>query len=225
MYAKIIKAVPSEKDYTAYFSGIEVEIYNEKRTTIFSVSIRVILADIIHGENLGADSITYTMGVATNCYHNKRKYKITRSDYDFKNSKKVFIDPSFIFPKAKIKKIFSTKTKRKFSKRDMLLFLTKNLNSEKIMSNNVYRIPIKDDLSIDIFRRTISRVGYWIVMGVGNKNQYGKLKNSYMFEENESLMDDFSNIKNELKKLKDQDSMTKKLTNMLDQMSKEKTNI
>lgn len=144
------------------YAGLNFQFYNPGRTKVFEFSAHVSLHDVRteRTKAIGgtADTLAYTVGLVAYGYVNKRKVKVSQRDYTRSNSLKALTDPKIAFPKAKITKNQKT---RKFSKRDMELFLKKELKAE--VSKYIY-VPTKTpNMFIMMDRGTFMRTPYWSV--------------------------------------------------------------
>jgi curved DNA-binding protein CbpA len=152
-----------------HYAGVKFKFQNKRKDKAFEVDIFANLTDVKQTKEMLANSsdISYPVSIYAYGYTNKKKIKVFSHDYK-KSNKHGEIKPETIFPKAKITK----KQTRKFSKRDMLLFMKNETNS--IISGDNYFIPTKDGLYVRIYRSVIMRQPIWTASGIYEKN--GKWK-------------------------------------------------
>ena len=89
----------------------------------------------------------------------------------------------------------------------MIAFLTRTLGG--ITDKDKVRIPIKDELSLDLYRSVFMKTPSWTIRGVGTKYKYGNIHFIYSFRETEETADKIQELTKNLKKMKDQDTMNK----------------
>jgi hypothetical protein len=147
---------------TPSYAGLHFEFANGGRTKVFEFDVHVSLHDVRHDKTKAiggtADTLAYTVGITAYGYVNKRKVKMSQRDYSRSNSLKALQDPSVAFPKSKVTK---DQKARKFSRRDMELFLKKELKAE--IGTYIYIPTQTDNMYIWMDRGTFMRTPYWQV--------------------------------------------------------------
>ena len=100
------------------------------------------------------------MSTTTSVLVNRKKYKMTQSDWGMQNVAKMFKSPEVLFPKAKLKKIYASDAKVKpVKKADYLLSFKQELKAQ-ISGTNI-RIPMKNGSTIYMDRITWMRKGVY----------------------------------------------------------------
>jgi curved DNA-binding protein CbpA len=183
---EIKRAFPLEKDRSPHFAGFEVEFFTNDKSTVFSLYISANLVDVLRDREaaiLGIDDISYNVTTVATGFHNNRKQKMSKSDWGWTRDHSFFRKPEQIFPKKKLKDIFSGKTRKKggFKKRDMELFLKNKLGARLEYPSNQTQaaIPIGEnedgmEYNLIIYRTVFNRVGGWSGIGIYlKKGKYG----------------------------------------------------
>jgi hypothetical protein len=155
-----------------YYAGITYQFYDKDKTHVFDFSVYVDLQKIKHnkktGLTYGDTDISYDLTVEANAYSGRKKVKITKRNWTNTNHHKVLAEPSIAFPVAKLTK----KQTRKFSKRDMITFLTKELGAVE-NNKDLYFVPLNDpEYYYKLFRLTYQRTAIWTLYGVYKKEKY-----------------------------------------------------
>jgi curved DNA-binding protein CbpA len=128
------------KDYhgNPQYIRMDTNWRSEDGNTVFSLFLSVNLADVARVKMLGGEddeTLAYTVTALEEILHDKRKAKFKARDWSTSSKARTLMDPSDLFPTAKIKKMLGGKEKaRKFSKRDMELGIEKLLGG-RIESN------------------------------------------------------------------------------------------
>lgn len=102
-------------------------------------------------------------------YHNK-KFKMQQARYSTTESVSDFVNPKFMFPERRLKKIFSDKGKSdgKLKKKDFYALLRKKFYAEDSSRGNTV-IPLADNIYLVIYRLVWQREPFWGVNGVYEK--------------------------------------------------------
>jgi curved DNA-binding protein CbpA len=144
--------------YTPTSVGIKAEFWNQARNKVFELTCSTNLIDIKHNTGLGSSDvdISYTMWFSTLAYFGGRKVKMAQSNYDRSSTWKILRTPEQLFPSNKLKKDVS---KRKITKSDTLLFLTKEMGSKSGYWQDQYQIDLKDsNMALGIRRLVLMRI-------------------------------------------------------------------
>jgi len=169
---------PRENEKSPSFAGFRGEFFTSDRETIFTLDISVSLHELANKSGLGYNEFQYPLVITTYGFHNNRKQKIKRSDWNFTNDHTFFSDPSKIYPQAKLKKIFSGATsKRAFKKRDFQVFMVKKCKAD--IDNEWCRIPLVGEwksgigtrplYKLTLFRSVFMKQAIWMVNGIYKK--------------------------------------------------------
>lgn len=194
------------KEVKKSWPGFTVEFFTPDKDTVFSLRISADIRDVMSGGLGSGDQYSYNVFTEAYGLHKNKKQKMSKSDWGFTRDHSFFRKPEQIFPKKKMKDIFSGKTnKRKFAKRDMITFLTKKLGAN--WDGEWAEIPLGEDYYLMIFRSTFMRQGTWGINGIYQQtSKYNKSRVSQpkyvSFMEEESSTDIFETIQKEAKKVK-----------------------
>jgi hypothetical protein len=162
----------------------------------------------------GPSGISFEIITNNYLYHNNLKQKMKRRSWAFKRNTTEIEDPSVLFPKKTLDKIFSGKKKGVFKKKDMIESLDKELNA-KINQNGKEVdawIPITPDTTLLLFRNLILKIAAWEANGLyikeGNYNR--KKANPLLFKPLPETADTINFLKHTvslMKKKKTRDEM------------------
>ncbi len=148
------------------YAGVSYTFINRRRDKKFEVDIYSYLTDIVGSKELATSDVSYPLSIYAYGYANKRRIKVFGRDWkQTRNHKEV--KPETIFPKSKITK----KQTRKFSKRDMLLFMKTELKAEATNNDNFF-IPLKDGKYLRAYRHVMMRIPAWVISGIYEKEGY-----------------------------------------------------
>ncbi len=172
------RTFPKETERSPSFAGFVGEFFTSDRETIFTLDITVSLSDIANTTGLGYNEYQYPLIITTYGFHNNRKQKIKRSDWNFTNDHSFFTDPSKIYPSAKMKKIFSGATsKRTFKKRDFQVFMAKKCKAD--IDNEWCRMPLVGEwksgvgmqplYKLTLYRSVFMKQATWMINGIYKK--------------------------------------------------------
>jgi len=203
-FHEITKTYPLERERSPSFAGFNVEFFTKDRSSVFTFKIHANLTDVIHGSSstLGYGDISYNVYTEAHGFHMNKKQKMSKSDWKFTRDHSFFRKPEQLFPKKKMKDIFSGKTsKRAFKKRDMETFLMKKLGAT-FGSGDYVRIPLGDDIFLVVYRSTFQRQAMWMINGIYKHQTREQMGPIVTFAEEEQTADIFSKIQSEVKKVK-----------------------
>ncbi len=162
-----------EKVITGRYGSYDVifthEFHTENRETVFHIKIDINLLNVDFTKTLGGGdgTVNFSFYVDHYLYHNKRQQKMKRRTWDFKNSTAQIVKPADLFPTATLKKVFAGKKQRKFSKRDFIEGIKKEMGGS--YDGDFARIPIKDEITLVIYRSTFMRTAVWGPNGLYEK--------------------------------------------------------
>jgi hypothetical protein len=143
-----------------------------------------------------------------------KKQKMSQRDWKFTRDHSFFRKPEEVFPRKKMKDIFSGKTSnRKFQKRDMVTFLTKKLGAS--WDGEWARIPLGEDYTLTIFRSVFMKQGAWSINGI-YQEKHGRVGQPRFvtFLEEEETAKMFEKVQKETMKVKG-DAKIKKASDLL----------
>ncbi|MBF84598.1 MAG: hypothetical protein CL489_09000 [Acidobacteria bacterium] len=138
-------------------------------------------------ESTGLDSLS----VNTSVLHERKKYKMSRSDYKRENSIEVIQNPDKNFPKAKLKKVFSVKKRKPVKRADYLLAFSKELNATK--NKDYIKIPLKNGYVLVFTRIVFMRQAQYQGNGLYTEKPFRREKliiTSFMESKNPDYLDD-----------------------------------
>jgi len=171
---------------TVYYSGFKSKFFNADKTIVFDFSVSVYLSNL---RKTGSSSLStnpdlgYDMTIEASGYAGKKKQKMSKRDWGFKNDHSVLSTPEKLFPVAKMKKIVSelaadTGEHKSMTRAGFFKALTNEVGiSEWNASDNSYSIPLKDGIIL-IRRSVFMRVAAWSFLNIGNREGY-RLKTDY----------------------------------------------
>jgi len=204
------------------FRGFDVEFFTKDRSTVFTLNVHAPVHDIVYPKAvLATGNISYKLYTTAYGFHLNKKQKLSQSDWQSTNDHSFFRKPEQLFPKKKMKDIFSGKTsKRAFKKRDMYTFF-KNKMKARINGDDVV-IDLGEGYSLYIYRMTFNRQPFWGTngiylspMGDPNKNFGSRvaMAATVTFSEEEETAKIFEKIQKEVQKVKGEAKIKK--TNQL----------
>lgn len=166
----------------------EAQFYTTDKKINFTMRFSVTLVNIAKEKaTLGSSNIDFPMFVSINILYNRRKVKLGAKDYNFSSDKNIMSDPEILFPKAKLKKVFTAKTK-KFAKKDALLSLKKELDA-RITGDDI-RIDFKTlgkFASLYMYRSTFMRLGTYNIVSLTNGKSHHRFKVQTIMEGEEQI--------------------------------------
>lgn len=153
---------PSPDARDPHYSGIKAIWTSEDKETSFTMDTGVDLHDVVWpkptltGE--GSEDIGYSMWIVSEIFHENRKVKFKRSQWDRTQLKSVLYDPEKIFPSKKIATMMAGKEKtRAFSRRDMYLGISKKLEGQTTDEWAYIPFGANKDFKLAIFRTVWQR--------------------------------------------------------------------
>lgn len=201
-----------------WFWYIILSVHNKDRTKYFEL-------DIMNSErptaSLGVANAEQEITVRSFAYKDGKKIKMTQKVYSDITVSKVMNSPETLFPKAKLEK---EPTKKKISKADMLSFLTKEMQAEKMDNlGTTFFIPLDDINGILVARDVLMRVAAYRIE-LYQRVKPGSLRLTplentvYKFRAPE--MPETIELIRKLKKLKDVKKIQKEIESVKDQFRK-----
>jgi len=216
------RVYPAENARRPDTAGFDVEFFTKDRSTVFTLNVHAPVHDIVYPKAvLATGNISYKLYTTAYGFHLNKKQKLSQSDWQSTNDHSFFRKPEQLFPKKKMKDIFSGKTsKRAFKKRDMYTFF-KNKMKARINGDDVV-IDLGEGYSLYIYRMTFNRQPFWGTngiylspMGDPNKNFGSRvaMAATVTFSEEEETAKIFEKIQKEVQKVKGEAKIKK--TNQL----------
>lgn len=201
-FYEIVRAWPLEREKHPSSAGFEVEFFTKDRSTIFTMRVSADLHDVVYPKaELGFADLSYTVYTEAHGFHLNKKQKMSKSDWKHTRDHAFFRKPEMLFPKKKMKDIFSGSTSnRAFKKRDMITFLTKKLNAS--WNGDYAFIPLGDDYTLAVYRMVFMRVGTWGANGIYQKHSRVMHSPVVTFPETEETAKIFEKIQKEAMKAK-----------------------
>ena len=203
---------PKEGTYDPHAAGMRVRMATPTGERVLRVEFYCNLTNLKTEGALGAGDITIPLMVTTYLYVDGKDQKIKQQNYTFTSDKAVIVEPSSVFPKARMGKIFSGQARKgsKFSRRDMLGALVNELNARVEGSEPYAHIPIGEDaegniLELVLYRTVFMRMPAWSSAGVWrNKNGISRMiKDAYVTMMFPETYDTVSKLKEIRSKVKD----------------------
>jgi curved DNA-binding protein CbpA len=216
---EIIRTMPRENDRSPSSAGFDVEFFTKDRSSVFTFKVHAQLHDIVWPKaELGIGDLSYTVYTEAHGFHLNKKQKMSKSDWKFTRDHSFFRKPEQLFPKKKMKDIFSGKTSnRQFKKRDMETFLSKKLGAKLGYGGGQTHvsIPLGEDYTMELWRTTFFKKGSWSFDGVYLKHK--RLSSGHFafgLPEEEETAKTFEKVTNEARKVKG-DAKIKKTEDLL----------
>jgi curved DNA-binding protein CbpA len=148
--------------------GTQLTFSDKDNDTVIDLRISANLSNMSREtKQLAGDSdVSYDLWTDIVIFHNNKKNKLKRSDWQSTNSHKVLKDPQELFPPAKMKTIaLGTKSKKaKFTKKDATLFVNKKIGGRPFNDSTV--VDITDDSGFVIDRNVFMRTPMWTIRGM-----------------------------------------------------------
>jgi hypothetical protein len=143
--------------------------------------------------SLGTDDLLPSNALIGNSIlHNRKKIKMKQVEYEWSQSNKIMSDATIMFPKAKMKKRFTTVVEGPYAKvKPASFFLTlktKFKNAVKYDSKTIV-IPLGTEHKLLIARCTMNRMGYWMFTLINTKTgiRIHEFPTALVFEYKEGL--------------------------------------
>jgi len=129
-------------------------------------------------------------------FYENKQYRMQKSRYTTADNLDFFKNPEKVFPKARLKKIFSTSGKgkvKKLTRKDYEARLINEVFAKRL--GDYWRIPLKDDLTIGIYRIVVMGFGSWNIGGLyKGHRQLAKPVKYHSFYETSEKMDRATNF-------------------------------
>lgn len=114
---------PTQASYAAEFT-------NAVRSIVTNFTFYIDYSDLFGSKTLSNPEVGLNMTISSTILYNRKKVKLSQSNYRLDRAYKVLSDPDVLFPSAKLKTQAAKSTTRKLSKRDVLLTFEKELNAD-----------------------------------------------------------------------------------------------
>ena len=195
---------PKEDVKSPSYAGVSAVWTSEDKNTAFSMSTTTDLHEVVWPKgSLGGDDIGYSMWIDTEIFHENRKVKFKKTNWDKTQIKSVLYDPEKTFPSDKIAKMIQggkDKT-RAFSRRDMYLGISKRLDGTTNDQWAYIPLGANKDFKLAMYRSVTLRRADWSPVELRmNKapHQRWKLSVNYILE-SEEILDKLADIQNRMK--------------------------
>lgn len=172
------------RDWSSPFLSytVHIEVFNVDRTTVFMLeyymSYNFNSGGGLTSSEVDEKDILYSVSINANIYHDKRKEKVSKSDYQYRVGRTSFTDFDTIFPVKKLQKVFSGSVKKAFKKSDMLLGLQRELNAE-FNDDYIYFYLFgkrgETKTYISMYRSTFMKQGFYMINNLWRFDSSGKL--------------------------------------------------
>jgi hypothetical protein len=173
---RITKEFPPIGKLWVNFGGFNAEFFSPDRSIVFTLEVTGNVSDLMGGAKLGTSDVSFNCTIVTFGLTFNKKQKMSKRDWQFSSNHSFLNDPEVLYPKAKLKAIFSGKTStRQFKKRDMEAFLKLKLKAIN-HGDNYWYIPIWNTKDMDMknpdsyflcfYRMVFMRQGTWGINAV-----------------------------------------------------------
>lgn len=198
---------PKEDVKSPTFAGVTAIFTSEDKNTAFSMRATTDLHDIVYPRGAltsKMEDIGYTLWVETEIFHENRKVKFKKTNWDKTQIKSVLYDPEKLFPSAKIEKMISGGGKdktRAFARRDMYVGISKKLDG-KTADEWAY-IPFGKDgkFQLSMYRAMFMRQASWSLVRLKLKetpHTEWKLQIAFL-PESEDILNKLAKVQNDMK--------------------------
>ena len=149
--------------------SIEFEIGNKSNEISFFLRVYTSTCGLYDKILLPGDVGDLSITTTTEILFNRRKMKLSHSDWKMRTQRGLLSNPEILFPKDKILKKTKTVKKGKFSKKDFELSLKRLFKPVKV--DDIWFFPTKvDDVFFRLDRYVMMRRGRWSLMGFARKH-------------------------------------------------------
>ncbi|QAY01324.1 hypothetical protein ZPAH1_orf00310 [Aeromonas phage ZPAH1] len=169
-------------------ASVDYKFSSEDRSVFFDLNA---MAHVFITKALGAGidkPELDKMGVFTEVLIDRKKVKMSQSNYNQSETEKFMKDPKILFPETKLKKAFSADKKVKpLKKADYVLFVKKELEG-KHLGGDDFAVDIGNGSVIYFSRMTWMRKGVWNISGrTGTKERWSVTTPFYETETPENM--------------------------------------
>ena len=106
------------------------EFANASRSIVTDFLFYIDYSDLFGSKTLSNPEIGLNMSISSSILYNRKKVKLSQSNYRMDRAYKVLSDPNVLFPADKLKTQAAKSSTRKLSKRDVLLTFEKELHAD-----------------------------------------------------------------------------------------------
>jgi hypothetical protein len=148
---------------------VKYTFQNVRKDKAFEVEIYTFIPDLLNVDVIANEELPYPISISAYAYKNQRKISVMDGDWKMAGNQ-AEITPDVIFPKSKIVGIEG----RKFSARDMMLFVKNELSAISGKTQNEFYIPLKDGTFLRVKRlKPITQISpaKWAINGIYIKDQ------------------------------------------------------
>lgn len=169
-------------------ASVDYKFSSEDRTVFFDMNA---YAHVFITKALGAGidkPELDKMGMSTEVLIDRKKVKMTQSNYNQSETEKFMKDPKILFPEAKLKKAFAGDKKVKpLKKADYVLFVKKELEG-KHLGGDDFSVDVGNGGVVYFSRMTWMRKGMWNISGrTGNKERWSVVSSFFEIETHENM--------------------------------------
>ena len=188
-----------EGEQSPSYAGIHVIFASEDESIQFNMRAIVYLVELRKSAALGSKAFEIPLNIYGDGFFEGRKYKIVDRGWSVKSNSLKLNNPEDFFPKAKLLKHVSKKTRTKATRKDYLAAITKILKAT-VLSNG-YFVPLEGDIGLYFSRITFMRKGSWIIDFYKKDGaSYRYNERGWSFVEEPELIDVFLSLKGKNKK-------------------------
>ena len=179
-YKSVIRPTAKEidKKYPPDSVVMHIEYSDVDNDTVIDMRITGSARNLVHPPKSLSGSAEQSYGLYTDItiFHNNKKNKLKRSDWNSTTNHKIFTDPEVLFPLKKMQTVaLATKAKNaKFTRKDSLLYVTRKLKARKF--NDFYIYDISDESGVKLSREVFMRKPYWAITGMFNTSNKFTIK-------------------------------------------------
>lgn len=171
------------------FIQVQTEFFNKDRSTVIDFNVSVNFSSLFGVQALGqGGEYGLSMILSTSILYNRRKLKLSPKNYSFEDNYSVLADPAQLFPADKFARSKKTDTKRKMSKRDVILTFEKELDA-RWDGKEWLRIPLGPDFELLLYRMTFRGEASWGINGLykARGSRVQQFSTTFFYEEQETM--------------------------------------
>ena len=170
--AEVKLGKPEDASSSRTFISFNVAFANQTRTKVFYINASTYFTDLMNKPAIGNPEIGLNLTIMTDTLVDRRKIKLTQSNYQMSTDAKILSDPERLFPTKKLKTQIVKSVDRKLSKRDIILTFEHELRATLSYTGSdvwVY-IPV-GPFTIALVRITMMKAGMWMINGIYEKHR------------------------------------------------------
>jgi curved DNA-binding protein CbpA len=148
---------------------------NDSKTIVLTMTVTIDYSPMTRATlGGGSNSIeNLTLNIYTTILANRRKVKLSKRDYAWKQAWAAMTNPEITFPTEKLKESVGKAAARKMSKRDVLLTLSRELGAHG--DENYMWIPLNPakTITLCVYRMTMQGLASWGINGIYESSSPG----------------------------------------------------